>query len=487
MFNITNSCSENLNRECNNGYSLYFPCISSITRGENPCIDFYIVDNANMKEMDLRDVDDITLNISGRFNCNYGSYSYPEHIKSQQFERFSELIYENDFSDIIIHNVILYIDIVDESHELINSYLFDNNIILDIAIEGSIGYFLNGLNEYGILNLTGYDSENYIFLGWNIDEHEGECDLENKYDYLIKNNNIIYNVYEDLIIHAVYQKRREYIIKMDIENYNSSFIVEYMGKKYNICQEQDFVKVLEGHEVKISCIPSDVMPYKFIEWSDFYKNPYRVLKVGGDDLNILLKAYCKLSDIDVTYIDDINANELNNFKTIYPNIIDRLHIDEYYSGNIYIRNCDVDLLNGDPYIKIIENGYIQIIDINCEGNIKLTLNSTCDECKLFLNNYELFPSVVEKNEFVFEFSGEIMTIKGNDCCIFGLKINKEIVHDIGKCTLCLSSEDTLKFNVGDLNIEGGVIVNGNPYGISSVKFAKVTGIAPLIIKNNNIL
>jgi hypothetical protein len=44
----------------------------------------------------------------------------------------------------------------------------------------------------------------------------------------------------------------------------------------------------------------------------------------------------------------------------------------------------------------------------------------------------------------------------------------------------------LKLQPGDLNIEGGVIVNGNPYGIQSVKFAKVTNIAPLIIKNNNI-
>jgi hypothetical protein len=52
--------------------------------------------------------------------------------------------------------------------------------------------------------------------------------------------------------------------------------------------------------------------------------------------------------------------------------------------------------------------------------------------------------------------------------------------------LCLSSEDTLKFHPGDLVIEGGVIVNGNVYGISPVNFAKVSNITPLIIKNNNI-
>ena len=52
--------------------------------------------------------------------------------------------------------------------------------------------------------------------------------------------------------------------------------------------------------------------------------------------------------------------------------------------------------------------------------------------------------------------------------------------------LCLSSEDTLKLHPGDLIVDGGVIVNGNPYGIPPVKFAKVTDITPLIIKNNTI-
>ena len=47
---------------------------------------------------------------------------------------------------------------------------------------------------------------------------------------------------------------------------------------------------------------------------------------------------------------------------------------------------------------------------------------------------------------------------------------------------CLSSEDTLKLHPGDLIVDGGVIVNGNPYGISPVKFATVTNITPLVMK-----
>jgi hypothetical protein len=384
-----NTCS--VNNECESGYSLYFPCVGTLTRGENACFDFYIVDNATKKEVDLREVDDITLNMSGRYNCNFGSYSYPENINTLQIEKFSELVYSIDFSDIINH-VKLYIDIVDEKHQLIKSYLFDEDLILDIAIEGAIGYFLNGSENNGVLNLKGYDTKSYIFLGWNIDESDGVCNLENIYDFLIKSRNLVYNVGDDLVVRAVYQNRREYTIQM------------------------------------------------------------------SDD----------------------------NFKSIYPEIKDHIFVDEYYIDNIYVNNCEIDVLNDVPYIKIIEGGYIQIININKRGNFKLSLNNVGGDCMLFIDNHEVPSSAVENNEFIFEFDGGIFTLTGKESCIFGLKINKEVIYERGKCMLCFSSEDTLKFYPGDLTVEGGVIVNGNPYGISSVNFAKVTDIKPLIIKNNTI-
>ena len=155
MYIYGNSCS--VNNECETGYSLYFPCINSITRGENSCSEFYIVDNATKQEVDLREIDDITLNMSGRYNCSFGSYSYPENIKSLQAERFSEILYDIDFSN-IINRVSLYIDIVDENHNLIESFVYNENLILDIAIEGAIGYFLTNSSKDGILNLKGYDT-----------------------------------------------------------------------------------------------------------------------------------------------------------------------------------------------------------------------------------------------------------------------------------------------------------------------------------------
>ena len=272
-----NTCSTN--NECEYGYSLYFPCVKTITRGENACFDFYIVDNATKSEVDLREVDDITLNISGRYNCNLGSYSYPENIKSLQVEKFSELVYDVDFSD-IINKVNLYIDIVDENHNLIESILFDDNLILDIAIDGRIGYFLNGSNTDGILKLKGYDTYSYMFLGWSIDENDGDCNYENIYDYLIEYKNLTYNIEDDCTIRAVYQKRREYIIRMADDNYNSSFVVEYMGDKITL-QEGKHITALEGHDVKVSCIPNDVRPYNFVKWEDGHLNPYRVFNIGG--------------------------------------------------------------------------------------------------------------------------------------------------------------------------------------------------------------
>ena len=80
MYIYNNTCS--VNNDCDTGYSLYFPCVGTLTRGEKSCFDFYIVDNATKEEVDLREVDDITLNVSGRYNCNFGSFSYPEWCRN---------------------------------------------------------------------------------------------------------------------------------------------------------------------------------------------------------------------------------------------------------------------------------------------------------------------------------------------------------------------------------------------------------------------
>ena len=58
----------------------------------------------------------------------------------------------------------------------------------------------------------------------------------------------------------------------------------------------------------------------------------------------------------IEFDDNIDANVLNNFRTIYPNIKDSIFVDDYHINNIYINNCEIDILNDIPYIKILGNG-----------------------------------------------------------------------------------------------------------------------------------
>ena len=89
---------------------------------------------------------------------------------------------------------------------------------------------------------------------------------------------------------------------------------------------------------------------------------------------------------------------------------------------------------------------------------------------------------MNKNDFIFEYTGGILTLTGEKSCVFGIKLNKEVIFNKGKSMLCLSSDETSKLHIGELTAEGGIIVNGNPYGIPSVTFANVSNITPLIIK-----
>ena len=178
---------------------------------------------------------------------------------------------------------------------------------------------------------------------------------------------------------------------------------------------------------------------------------------------------------------------MNNFKIVYPKIKDSIFVEDYNIDNMYIYNCGVDVLNDVPYIKLLDGGYIQINDIDTRGNLNLSINTTGGDCRLFIDGYEISSSYVEKNEFIFEFDGGTIQLMGDNACVFGFTINKEIINNKGKSMLCLSSEDTLKLHPGELIVEGGISVNGNLYGISPVKFANVTNITPLVVKNNNII
>ena len=456
-----------VNNECESGYSLYFPCIKTITRGENACFDFYIIDNTTKEEVDLREIDDITLNLSGRYNCNFGSFSYPENIKSLQVENFSELIFDADFSN-IINTVKLYIDIVDENHNLKESVLFDENLLLDIAIEGNIGYFLKGSDKYGILNLNGYDTYTYMFLGWNIDENDAECDSENIYDFLIKSKNLTYNIDDDCVIRAVYQIRREFTINMSEDNFNSTFIVEYMGNKTEFIGGEQ-ITALEGHDIKVSCIPTDIMSYKFVKWEDGYENPYRVLNVSGEDTTISLKAYCELK-VNLNDID--NVSEINNIDNTFgetsiqlindyeqnQKLLDNVYITYELSDLTIIKNDDTGLeyektyeISNDDEEKLKKgNRKIEVPYRNLSG--ELYLCGTGDQNKRYASIYS--------SDGKYDTSREISMTEGYNPN--GIKFNSnDIFEESGKYFIIIGS-------------------NGDDYKISKFKY-EIYSITPNII------
>ncbi len=77
------------NNVCPQGYSLYFPCLKNITRGEDVCFDFYVSDNEKQDTVDTRTIDGLTINLNGRFGCSLGTYQYPgDYISNLQTEDY---------------------------------------------------------------------------------------------------------------------------------------------------------------------------------------------------------------------------------------------------------------------------------------------------------------------------------------------------------------------------------------------------------------
>ena len=90
MYIYGNTCS--VNNECESGYSLYFPCVGTLTRGENACFDFYIVNNATKKEIDLRLWFSSTISIYKITLCII-SEKFISDITSENFSTCKDLIF----------------------------------------------------------------------------------------------------------------------------------------------------------------------------------------------------------------------------------------------------------------------------------------------------------------------------------------------------------------------------------------------------------
>ena len=366
VYNIgTNSCSTGPTY-CADGYALYFPCLKDVTKGQDVCFDFYVADYAGRNEYnlaltsdldslpdtgkelaDLRDVDAISLNLIGVFNCPYGTYSYPDNISSLQTEEYP-VIYTNDFgSRKLCHLQVIKIDI--------------DGADSDDQYDSQEGDYYSGTS----VTISAYDTPTHIFEGWALfDTDDEDCPDSTIYDDIISTENIYtFTIENDINIFAIYRPRKVYTIIVDSDNKTSHFIVNYDDIDNDIHNKKDEIfndgfnsveNVLEGYHFTAKCIPNVSVisnnpnhkktTYEFVKWSDGNTSRCRLFIAGGDDEIIKLKAKCvgpvpyfEYEDETILYNDEFDEDGIH-IDTAFLNV----NITDYYGDEYTVSSYDVD-------------------------------------------------------------------------------------------------------------------------------------------------
>lgn len=509
---------------CQDGYSLYVPCLKNITRGQNVCFQLYIADNSNQDTLDLTKMCGLTLSLSGPFGCAYGDYTWPENISTLQRNSFNKLKCE-EFNGNIYNLDLGYIEL--ENNEFTEIELENVNTgDFTVNVKGVYGSFYKGETPY----LEANDSPTHVFVGWTTDERINDICENFKTDDLIVSNEHIWNwetpLDRDMVIFAVYRKRKVYKVMIDFENRHSYFMVTYGEKTIMLSdKERDFIKVQEGHHFIVKCCPlistnrngEIIHTYNFYNWSD--GNSYQTREYYAND-NLfddgILKLYAKC------YEDKKSFNVSNeviptddNFEMNLPvlNVLKK-HVQQYVPNDNII-DFDKHKVNQiyDPdkddmsYISIKKNGFITFNAENEIGkniNVVLHIDTTNidfgenmyipePEDKIIISNgsQEISIGVTSPgdNQLTFEFENcedSVFDIKTtmdelliNKICIFERNITNK-----GKIELCISPEDTMKFYRGVLNMSGAICVDDNWYGLDTVQIGNVNNIKPIEININ---
>ena len=523
VFNIgTNSCDAGT-QYCSDGYALYFPCLKEITKGQDVCFDFYVADYdaknaynlaaadpnstddtlsdlAGKETVDLRDVDAISLNLIGAFNCPYGTFSYPDYISSLQTEEYP-VMYREDFGERkLCHLNVLMVDIEASESE---SYL--NTLDSD---------FYSGT----LVEVEANDTPTHIFLGWailNMDDED--CPDETWEEYIISKDNIYrFTITDDIILLALYRPRKVYSVISDPTNKSSHFIVDYNHIEYHISNriEADFndsfdlkEDVLEGYHMVVKCIPAvDVIGsepdemFRFVEWKDKNKSRCRLFKIGKDtgafedgDL-IKLKVKCEgpvpyepLQDETIIYLDEFDEEGIH-INTEFNEV----DIYDYYGDGVYVLSAE------EAYQKFIgETGYLYLhfgtITLNSMGiedGIKVNIEAKADDyCELWVTvNDATAKLVISTEEFkLYEVlfrhcnKSDIKITAYGDCLIDMVEVCKEEIIDRGKARFCLPSEVTENLPSGPLSVNGAIMVDGKTYGLATTSIGTVNKLPKITI------
>ena len=520
VYNIgTNSCDAGQST-CAEGYALYFPCLKDITKGQEACFDFYIADYAGKnaydlalanaalnpgddtdgdnlpdagKELaDLRDVDAISLNLIGAFNCPYGTFSYPDNISSLQTEEYP-LMYELDFG----HRTLCHLSLFMIDTEGTGSEIYYNTQESD---------FYSGTE----VEVAAYDTQTHIFMGWALlSEEDEECPEDTWEDSIISRSNIYkFVIQQDTIILALYRPRKTYYVISDPTNMSSHFIINYEHIDHKVSNRPEEIfnddydavnRVLEGYHMVAKCIPStDVLgsepdeTYRFNRWKDGNKNRCRLFKIGVDTEKfeesnyILLKAYCDgpfpyedIIDETILY-DDMFDEEGIHILTEFSEI----DIYDYYGDGKYVISAEgvYQKFIGEEGYLFFHFGNIELTSLGVEDGIKVNIEAKADDyCELHVTvNDATAQIIVAQDEFkLYEIyfrncnKSNIKITAYGDCLVDKIEVCKEEIIDKGKARFCLPPEVTENLPSGPLSVNGAIMVNGQTYGLATTPLGTV--------------
>lgn len=512
---------------CQDGYSLYVPCLKQITRGQRVCFQMYVADMANQDVLDLNDLCGMTLQLSGVFGCTYGEYTYPDDIVSLQSEELVEVKCE-EFTGDTVRLDLGYLEYSNNSvTEPDEVNVSEDGLNVDVV--GTYGDFYKGETPY----LKAEDSTTHIFMGWTSSDRMSElCDTFSINDLIITDEHEwVWDepIDHDITLYAIYRKRKTYTIRINYENRHSYFMVTYQGKKKMLSDKQrDYVEVMEGYHFIVKCVPLTTKDkstgasytYNFYRWSDGYSKQVREYLVEDSlfsDGELLLLATCSDEKVESSKSMNLSSASIDptpdDFETNLPdeNVLGYKSI--VYETNDVVTECsniyqvyDPDNENLNSYITLTPDGFVSF-DSGSEGG-ELNLVLTIDTSNLTFNEVG---SESEEEVPV----GNIIVKNGDNTITVGLTSSddSEIVIELGDCEdgvvdiytdidelhigkicvyekvitnkglieLCVPPEDTLKWYPGVLNASGAICVNDEWYGIDTVQIGVVNKLAPITI------
>ena len=545
VYNIGTNACDNGPSYCSDGYALYFPCLKDITKGQDVCFDFYVADyagrneyllnaantgdgtnpdgtdgtgdNGSGKELaDLRDVDALSLNLIGMFNCPYGTFSYPDNISSLQTEDYP-VMYREDFGERhLCHLDVIKIDTENDASDL---------------GEGKSGDFYSGTE----VRLKAEDTPTHIFIGWAILDIEAEDCPDDTWDDYIKSSNRDYSfiIETDLTIFALYRPRKVYTVVSNPANMSSLFVVDYnhISKKlsnrgdeiYDTIEDEypylssvdQYDGVLEGYHMVVTCVPcvesigSTRMAFKFIRWEDKDSSVprLRVFTVGVDTKafehgdTISLKARCQGPFANYTepgvdevfYQDDFDEDGIH-ILNLEEEMDDSEIFLTYYGGEhvISFDNVLQQYIEETGYLYF-NNGTLVLTSLDVEDGIKVNIHAKAynedDDCDLTVsvNGYDAKVSLAKDEFKQYEFlfrkcdKQNIIITTDGECLVDMVEVCKEEIIDKGKAQLCLPSEVTENLPSGTLSVNGAIMVNGQSYGLATTQIGTVNKLPKITI------